>query len=72
MRTSKPVAAQKEVGLYLTRKSALPRMRAYRDELADLYLGALRRRDYRDARRLFDLRRRVTRWVLNYEEWHVD
>jgi hypothetical protein len=47
-------------------------MRAYRDELADLYLGALRRRDYRDARRLFDLRRRVTRWVLNYEEWHVD
>ena len=58
--------------MYLSRKASLPRMRAYRDELARLYMGALRRHDYRDARRLFGLRRRVTRWVLSYEEWHVD
>jgi len=58
--------------MYLSRKAPLPRMRAYRDELASLYLGALRRHNYRDAQRIFDLRRRVTRWVLNYEEWHVE
>jgi hypothetical protein len=61
-----------ERGMYLTRKSDLPRMRAYKNELADLYMGALRRRNYRDARRLFDLRRRVKRWIMEYEEWHVD
>ena len=47
-------------------------MRAYKDELAALYMGALRRRNYRDARRLFHLRNRVKRWILQYEEWHVD
>lgn len=58
--------------MYLTRKADLPRMRAYRRELADLYVGALRRRNYRDARRIFGLRRRVSRWIFEYEEWHVD
>jgi hypothetical protein len=58
--------------MYLTRKSELPRMRAYKSELADLYMGALRRRNYRDAQRLFELRRRVKRWIMEYEEWHVD
>jgi len=58
--------------VYLTRKSELPRMRAYKNELADLYVGALRRRNYRDAKKLYDRRRQITRWILVYEEWHLD
>jgi hypothetical protein len=58
--------------MYLTRKAELPRMQAYRAELADLYMGALRRHNWSDARKLYDRRRQVTRWILEYEEWHVD
>ncbi len=47
-------------------------MRAYKNELADLYMGALRRRNYRDAKKLYDRRRQITRWILVYEEWHLD
>jgi hypothetical protein len=47
-------------------------MRAYKNELGDLYRGALRRRNYRDAKKLYDRRRQINRWILVYEEWHPD
>jgi len=50
-------------------KAPLARLRAYHTELSGLYLRALRRRDQDEARRLFELRRRVRRAILLREEW---
>lgn len=55
--------------MYTAQKSPLARLRAYHAELTGLYQEALRRHDQREARRLYDLRRRVRRAILIREEW---
>ena len=55
--------------MYMATKAPLARLRAYHTELSDLYLRALRRGDQDEARRLFELRRRVRRAILLREEW---
>jgi hypothetical protein len=55
--------------VYTAQKAPLARLRAYNRELTGQYLAALRRRDCDEARRLFDLRRRVRRAILIHEEW---
>ncbi len=55
--------------MYTAQKNPLARLRAYQGELTGLYQEALRRHDRREARRLFDLRRRVRRAILIREEW---
>lgn len=55
--------------MYMATKAPLARLRAYYAELSDLYLRALRRGDQEEARRLFELRRRVRRAILLREEW---
>ena len=55
--------------MYTAQKAPLARLRAYNQELTGQYLAALRRRDNDEARRLFDLRRRVRRAILLREEW---
>ncbi|MGH2458599.1 MAG: hypothetical protein ACRDIY_06995 [Chloroflexota bacterium] len=55
--------------MYTATKAPLARLRAYQQELSGLYLRALRRHDQDEARRLFELRRRVRRAILLREEW---
>ncbi len=56
--------------MYTTKTSEIAKLRAYRSELDGLYAAALARRDLARARALHDLRRRVRRAVLLYEEFH--
>ncbi len=56
--------------MYTTKKSEIARLRAYRAELEERYVGELLRRDDERARALRDLRRRVVRAILLYEEFH--
>lgn len=55
--------------MYTTKSTALAKLRAYQDELRDLYAEALRRRDFERARTLYELRWRVRRSILIREEW---
>jgi hypothetical protein len=55
--------------VYLSRRRPLARLRAYRHELGQRYVVAVRRRDLPQARQLFDLRRRVHRAILLCEEF---
>ena len=55
--------------MYLAEKAPLARLRAYQRDLTGLYLAALHRQAQPEARRLYDLRRRVRRAILIREEW---
>lgn len=55
--------------MYTTKKSALAKLDAYERELTSLYEDARRRHDRSEARRVYDLRRRVRRARLIREEW---
>ena len=55
--------------VFTARKTELGKLIAYRDELTDRYLRALRRHDAGEARRLYDLRSRVRRDIWIRQEW---
>lgn len=55
--------------MYTAKKAPLARLRAYNQELIGQYVQALRRRDQAEARRIYDLRRRVRRAIVIREEW---
>ncbi len=58
--------------MYTARKSEIAKLRAYRKELEELYAGALAHHDRHRARALYELRRKVLRAILVYEEWHPE
>ncbi len=55
--------------MYTVQRTPLAKLRAYQGELTSLYQAALRRHDQREARRLYELRRRVRRAMLIRQEW---
>lgn len=58
--------------MYTTEKSEIAKLRAYRRELDERYGAALLRRDWTAAYRIRDVRQRVIRAILLYQEWHAD
>ncbi|MHB1004893.1 MAG: hypothetical protein ACYC3S_04530 [Chloroflexota bacterium] len=58
--------------MYTTEKSEIAKLRAYRRELSERYGAALLRRDWAAAYGIREVRRKVNRAVLLYEEWHAD
>ena len=55
--------------MYTPERGELPRLRTYHRELTDHYQHAIGRRDWAQARRLFELRRRVWVAIRWHEEW---
>lgn len=58
--------------MFTTKSTAIAKLRAYHEELKELYVEALRDRDFARARTLFDARWRVRRAILIREEWCQD
>jgi hypothetical protein len=56
--------------MYTTRKTEIAKLRAYKRELDGLYSAAADRHDLPRARALHELRSRVSRAILLYEEWN--
>lgn len=57
--------------MYPAKPTALGKLRDYNRALKGHYLAALRRRDLAQARRVYELRRRVYRAILITEEYCV-
>ncbi len=57
---------------YTAYKNDATRLQVYRDELIELYKTALLHRDRREARRLWELRRRVEQALAPNDEWQVE
>jgi hypothetical protein len=55
--------------MYTRRRGALPRLRAYHEELTARYYQTIVRRDWAQARRLYALRHRVWVAIRWHEEW---
>lgn len=58
--------------MYLQEHTKLGKLRAYKEELSELYEYAISHGNLVKAKDIFERRRRVWRTILLYEEWNLD